>query len=139
MLSAGDFFVLNTLFYIALGTVLALGIAGVLTLAVLLAAAGALYGENRAKSKWIVENRRRERRDHRTIELWQSKAIERAGLGSLHPRPWKQTETKPARQIVAPSTVINDLKKEHSAPYAKRETVPPAIKQQFLEGAGKPA
>jgi hypothetical protein len=130
------------LLYLVIGTVVILGLAGVFGAGVLLAAVGTLYGENKAKNKWIVELRRREHRSKRETELWQSKAIERAGLGPLRREHKTATDPKPpARRFVAPSQAINELKKDESLgiPTPKQTTgkVPPAIGQEFLEDAGR--
>jgi hypothetical protein len=132
----------DSLFYIALGTVALVGAIAIVVLAIVLVAAGVMWGENKTKAKWIVELRRREHRAIRATELWQSKAIERAGLGPLRREPKKQSDPQPpARRFVAPSQAINELRKDEAlgipAPKQSTGRVPPAIGDEFLEDAGR--
>lgn len=130
------------LFYLAIGTVAILAILGIAAIGVLLLAAGQMYGENRAKGRWIIEARRREHRLTRTAELWQSKTLERSGLGPLHPRsvPTTSDTQKPGRRFVSASEAVNEMKKEASTGIPLRhEKVPPATAQEFLKDAAPAA
>lgn len=89
-----------------------------------------LYGVIQTQGLLVAEGKRRERRHQRTAEMWQSKLLERSGLGGLHRRPAPKGDiTQPTRVVVSPSQAINDLKQQHNK-------VPPAIKHSFLEDAG---
>jgi hypothetical protein len=126
----------DPLFYIALGTVALVGAVLVVVMVVVLVSAGVMYGENKTKAKWIVELRRREHGAIRATELWQSKAIERAGLGPLRRETKTRTEPQPPpRRFVAPSQAINELKKDDALGIPKSTTkqVPEAIGQEFLK------
>lgn len=105
---------------------------------------GYLFGQVRVLTKMVVEGKRREARLSRDLDLWQTKLLEKSGMGQLRRRVFTPDESQktPARKFVAPSQAIAELKRGNDTglkqvPAANRETVPVAIKQEFLTEAGK--
>lgn len=105
---------------------------------------GYLFGQVRVLKKMVVEGKRRETRLSRDLDLWQAKLLEKSGIGQLRRRVFAPDDgTKnPARKFVSPSQAIAEMKRENDTgikqvPAANRETVPVAIKQEFLTEAGK--
>jgi len=105
---------------------------------------GYLFGQVRVLKKMVVEGKRREARLNRDLDLWQAKLLEKSGIGQLRRRVFTPDDTpkNPARKFVSPSQAIADMKRQNDTgikqvPAANRETVPVAIKQEFLTEAGK--
>jgi hypothetical protein len=123
-------------------TVLSVFASGVALAAVF--TAGNLHGQHKLLNKMIVDSRRRERRNRRDIETWQSKFLEKSGVGTLRRRVYQDTEAKlPVRRFVSPSEAINELKKEQSTGIKQvprpKETVPVTIAGEFLQDAAQVA
>jgi hypothetical protein len=87
-----------------------------------------LYGLTKLQAKMIVEGKRREKRLHNSLNLWQNVYVKSKG-GALKEQPPKNTEQKPARKIVSPSEVIAELKE----PKIQVKPVPQAIEAEFME------
>lgn len=105
---------------------------------------GYLFGQVRVLTKMVVEGKRREARLSRELDLWQTKLLEKSGIGQLRRRVFTPDDSQknPARKFVSPSQAIAEMKRENDTgikqvPAANRETVPAAIKQEFLTEAGK--
>ncbi len=79
-----------------------------------------------------AEGRQRERELKDSLELWQSKAIERAGLGPLHRKDTPTPDYKPTR-FESPSQAITTAQRANKVPKAP---VPAAIEQDFLADIG---
>ena len=96
-----------------------------------LLAAGYLYGQQQITRKMLVEAKRRERRQARELAKWHDKLSEKAGLGPLYRKVFKESsdDKKPKMQVVSPSRAVNELKKQNGVPQAAN---PPG----FLEQAG---
>lgn len=110
-----------------------------------------VQGQQRMMNKMLVEGKRRERRQQQTIEVWQSKLLEKSGAGPLYRREFTEpTNTAPPHRVVAPSQAISDLKESIESGItgsSRRGTltsaiqrVPSSIAREFLKGVGaKPA
>lgn len=99
-------------------------------------AASYLYGANILLKKMAVESKRDRKRLLKSLNLWQNAYVRRAG-GNLRPETPKPSEQQPSRRIVAASEVVAQMKTEHKEPKIETQSVPPAIKEEFLEKAGK--
>lgn len=126
--------------YLAIGLAVLLVATSIVAIAAVFAV-GWLHGQQRMLNKQAVESKRRERRQQRTVELWQTKALERAGLGPLKRQPVPTNhETKPARRFVTPSEAVGEMRKEDrfgKAPKSSTRQVPPAISDGFLKDVGE--
>lgn len=99
-------------------------------------AAGHLFGQQRMMNKMAVDAKRRERRQTNELRTLHNKFSEKAGFGSLYRRPAPQPQpSTTGRRITAPSQTISELKKEIGKVPKFKETVPPGIKEEFLNGA----
>lgn len=99
---------------------------------------GHLYGQQKLMNKMLVDAKREKRRMTRSLELWQSKLLQKAGVpGGLYKRVFTDTEPlPPAHRVVSPSQAISDLKKE-MATGIKQKIVPSSIGNEFLADAGQ--
>ena len=107
-------------------------------------AAAYLFGQNRLLRGNAAEDKARNEQLLRDLAAWQDKFLVSSGKGALRPQPTQSSSKPPtpSMRIVAPSAVINEVKRQQgegiqsAALPPEVPAVPPAIRAPFLQDAG---
>lgn len=115
-----------------------LAIITIFTLAIYALAASILcayfFANSQLLSKFLLSEKLDKKRIANDLKIWQDKVSVISGRGPVYGKTEPPPPQEPAKRVVAPSTVVNELRnQERVLPVALRtDKVPDKIKKNFL-------